>query len=108
MCEPVTLHENNFGHIMKCHSCNLIQISLGNIVTNVNDEGYEDLRKVFIKIADDRQETGFDCSESMRVMIKTPVEQFWMAFTKQEFEDALELFEMSSLMMQINNSLISN
>jgi len=91
-----------------CNSCNTIQVSLGNIVTNVNEEGYQDLKEVFNKINKDQNQTGFDISPTMRVMIKTPAEQFWMAFTKEQFDDALELFEMSALMLQVNNSLISN
>lgn len=108
MCEPTILHENNFGHIMKCDSCNEIQICLGNIITNVSTDGFYGMKKVINQISIDRADRGFDYCPRMKVMIKTPVEQLWIAFTKKEFEMTSELFEMSNIMLQTENALISN
>ena len=108
MCQYRVLHENTFGHIMQCNTCNKLQVGLGNIVTTVSMEGYDDMAKVINKMDSERAGEVLETQSNMKVMIKTPVDQLWIAFSKPEFEKTKELFSVASIILETEEILTKN
>ena len=67
-------------------------------MTTVSKEAYANMKSVITEIYNN-EENVFNCHKT-KVLIKTPVEHFWIALTEKELEQAVDLFEMSNLILE--------
>jgi hypothetical protein len=79
------------------------------MITTVSNEGYTNMKKVICEVLKKHEKDGIfkDCLKT-KALIKTPVAHLWMAFTQPELMQAIELFEMSNLILETENLLPVN
>lgn len=97
MCNNILIYQNSIGKISFCKGCKNYQIQLGNILTSVEGDEFNGIKKVF-----DKPVPKNSPSESVnnRVLIKTPMSNLMFQFSFEELKEIQQLFAMSSFLIQ--------
>ncbi|MEM0998807.1 MAG: DUF6686 family protein [Bacteroidota bacterium] len=96
------LHHNEVGYIARCSCCEDVQIELGNIATHMDVESFHNFHASLIEISHDLESSLAEAPSGQKIMLRTPVQNIYMAFTLREFAATLDLFGQASVMLEIN------
>ena len=101
------LHENKAGYIIQCKDCGEILISFGNVLTNVNEIGFINLHTALNNIHKELDLHTIEMhQQEQKVIVATPLDNLNLSFGPEDFNDVIELFDQSKLMLEIKNIII--
>ena len=106
-CNPKLqiVHNNEFGYIGKCPCCNEIQFCLGNIVSFMPEPDFLKLYNSFRKIDDNVADRSLMMPNGKRIMLRTPVDNFLLSLSINEFRLVMDLFERLVAHLRLAESL---
>jgi len=105
MCDTQNiLHQSNIGYVSTCKECTHLHIEIGSFMTILHQKSFERLIKDFQKRK--RSKKYFKTFSGTKLLIRLTDSSF-ISLTKQEFEETLEMFELSNHLFQAKK-LIKN
>ncbi len=96
------LHENDFGNIAKCHCCQELQLSLGNVILTFSEEEYLQFDNFFNEIREDFATEKPTPNEHRKYVVTTNHKELVLAFSYKELQDTIELLNFSTIMLSVN------
>ena len=109
--EYEVIHENEIGFITRCTHCDELQICLGNLMNSMPVKAFPCLVKAF-RYLDHCEHVHRNAEhklyEKRPYILRTPIDSIFIAFTKTEFEDALELLNMVAVILEAEKALQQN
>jgi hypothetical protein len=94
MCDTQNiLHQNKIGYISTCKECNHFHIEIGSFMIILKQKSFNRLLKDFQNKRESKQY--FKTFSGTKLLIRLTDNSF-ISLTKNEFEETLELFELSN------------
>ncbi len=90
-----TVYRCPYGHVVKC-DCGLLQLTFGNILTQLSWTGFQNLAASIRLMWHDLQE----CVEDQRILIRTPHEGLYVSLFPHEMRQLVELLDCAELQLQ--------
>jgi hypothetical protein len=89
------IHRCDFGHVVKCE-CGLLQLTFGNVMTQLNWRGFQNLADSIRFLWNDLQE----CPEDQSILIRTPHEGLFVSLFPHEMRQLVELLNCAELQLR--------
>ncbi len=103
MSHPKLLHQNDFGYVSQCLTCGTLQVSLGNFLLSLPQAHFGAFVQAVHAVGKQAQPEVahlHPLTHFRPYLIKTPVYHLYMAFSEEEYQQALELLSMAQIMFQ--------
>lgn len=97
------INSNGIGYVSKCACCQEVQFGIGTVVSHMPEQGFRNLVKSLQQIAPDADQKLVSLPDGDRLLLRTPVEDMWLSLSRKEFDDLLELFTQTVLILDANN-----
>ena len=101
------IHENRIGYIGVCPCCDEVQFCLGNVVSFMPKDAFMKLYHSFQKLNDQMEDRFLMMPNGKKITVLTPVENIILSFSKDEFLQAMELFDKMRMNLSLMDSLTS-
>jgi hypothetical protein len=95
------LHQNEFGFVSQCQGCGDMQIALGNFLLSLpmaQFSAFVSSVRAIEKNAQDRDASHQPLYQFRPYLIKTPVYHLYVAFSEEEYSQALEVLSMAEVL----------
>lgn len=90
-----TVYRCAYGNVVKC-DCGLLQLTFGNILTQLSWTGFQNLAESIRLMWNDLQE----CAEDQRILIRTPHEGLYVSLFPHEMRQLVELLNCAELQLR--------
>lgn len=107
-CKYRVLHEAKIGRVCLCNSCGNLRIEIGHLMSMISPEPFQMILDDFKARRAFYAEHGVNGREEDPVIICLNNNNLFLKLTADEFEEVLELFEVSNHMLKVDQLLSSH
>lgn len=99
MCDYNVLVKNNKGYVVKCEKCGSFCVAFGNIVMQLNDEDFEDIRNLIDRYCERYQNRkNHQCRD---IWIHSKMENLRFVFSYKELTEFQNLLHTAQLLLEV-------
>tara|TARA_B110000037_G_scaffold223197_1_gene303710 strand:+ start:14783 stop:15154 length:372 start_codon:yes stop_codon:yes gene_type:complete len=107
-CSYTELHKNDIGKISLCNSCGNLEVEIGHLMSLISPEPFQ------LILADFKERLAFYENNRIKDFQLEPIliclnkNNLYLKLSETEFNEVLELFEMASHMLSVNQLMTTN
>ena len=104
-CNYLTLFYSKEGYVVKCIHCDKIQMAFGNVILNLSQKEFQEIRLETIDKIREHRNPAFP--EQKNITYYTDSDNIRLVFSYKDLELFYEILQQANLMLEVNNILLN-